>query len=96
MYTNTFEGLSIPTPSPSSHNEPSPSLPESPTAYYIQQLSTSNEMDDNSYVHPGAHQMRHSLSRDSNLPEDRRSVATPSSSVAYTHDIPTTYASVRL
>ncbi|KAI1205383.1 uncharacterized protein F4807DRAFT_464672 [Annulohypoxylon truncatum] len=51
-------------------------------------------MDDSVYVHhPRSDQMRHSLSRDSSMPEDRRSIPSPSSS-AYTHDIPTTYASV--
>ncbi|OTA82921.1 hypothetical protein M434DRAFT_188481 [Hypoxylon sp. CO27-5] len=51
------------------------------------------EMDDSTYAHPRSDQMRHSLSRDSSMPEDRRSVPSPSSS-AYAHDIPTTYASV--
>ncbi|KAI1378690.1 hypothetical protein F4677DRAFT_453382 [Hypoxylon crocopeplum] len=50
-------------------------------------------MDDSVYVHQRSDHMRHSLSRDSSLPEDRRSIASPSSS-AYSHDIPTTYASV--
>ncbi|KAI0178826.1 hypothetical protein GGR52DRAFT_578982 [Hypoxylon sp. FL1284] len=50
-------------------------------------------MDDGTYVHPGANQMRQSLSRESNLPDDRRAAATPSSS-AYSHEIPTTYASL--
>ncbi|KAI0384152.1 hypothetical protein F5Y04DRAFT_278155 [Hypomontagnella monticulosa] len=50
-------------------------------------------MDDSTYVHPRSNHMRHSLSRDSSIPEDRRSVASPASS-GYTHDIPTTYASV--
>ncbi|KAI1766699.1 hypothetical protein GGR53DRAFT_518916 [Hypoxylon sp. FL1150] len=59
----------------------------------MEQPSIRVELDNSTYVHPGANQMRHSLSRDSNLPEDRRSAATPSSS-AYAHDIPTNYASL--
>ncbi|KAI1099951.1 hypothetical protein F4804DRAFT_345113 [Jackrogersella minutella] len=50
-------------------------------------------MDDSVYVHHRSDQMRHSLSRDSSLPEDRRSIPSPTSS-AYTHEIPTSYASV--
>ncbi|KAI1448676.1 hypothetical protein F5Y02DRAFT_277885 [Annulohypoxylon stygium] len=51
-------------------------------------------MEDSVYVHhPSSDQMRHSLSRDSSMPEDRRSIPSPSSS-AYAQDIPTTYASV--
>ncbi|KAI2472525.1 hypothetical protein F4781DRAFT_444915 [Annulohypoxylon bovei var. microspora] len=51
-------------------------------------------MDESVYCHhPRSDQMRHSLSRDSSMPEDRRSIPSPSSS-GYTHDIPTSYASV--
>ncbi|KAI2604693.1 hypothetical protein GGR54DRAFT_450614 [Hypoxylon sp. NC1633] len=56
-------------------------------------MSIGFEMDDTIYVHTRPDQMRHSLSRDSNIPEDRQSVRSPSGS-AYAHDIPTTYASV--
>ncbi|KAI0103565.1 hypothetical protein F4814DRAFT_442705 [Daldinia grandis] len=50
-------------------------------------------MEDSIYAHSRSDHMRHSLSRDSNMPEDRRSAASPASS-GYAHDIPTTYASV--
>ncbi|KAI8959696.1 hypothetical protein F5Y11DRAFT_297028 [Daldinia sp. FL1419] len=50
-------------------------------------------MEDSIYVRSRSDHMRHSLSRDSNMPEDRRSAASPASS-GYAHDIPTTYASV--
>lgn len=50
-------------------------------------------MDDGTYLHARPDQMRHSLSRDSSLPEDRRSVPSPSNS-AYAQDMSNTYASV--
>ncbi|KAI1774707.1 hypothetical protein F4818DRAFT_70479 [Hypoxylon cercidicola] len=94
MYTTTFQGPFTPTPSHGSHDESSlSSLPESPIAHYMEHPSIRVELDDSTYAHPGANQMRHSLSQDSNLPEDQRSAAPPSTS-AYAHDIPTTYASL--
>ncbi|KAI0851745.1 hypothetical protein F5Y00DRAFT_216746 [Daldinia vernicosa] len=43
-------------------------------------------MEDSIYVHSRSDHMRHSLSRDSNMPEDRRSAVSPASS-GYAHDM---------